>query len=269
MDKPAPEEIERLILELKDDRRDVRSRAAYELGKHNDPRTLAPLAAALSDNDKCVRSWAAGALAKAGPPAIAPLLTAIEVSDPSVGYYAALALGELGDLRAVPLLAKALRDGDWDIRPSAASALAGLGDPSTLPDRILTEKGISGADRANILISLREVVYIDDQVQIHYNIPDVSDFCKQRSQSVDETIRKGAVEALQALDNAPRSDTKPSASAAPNSIALTPESPSPSPEAISAPGSAVENQDASAERRPAAPETEKAKRSLWDRLTGR
>ncbi len=268
MEKPAQDEIERLISEMKDDRRDVRSRAAYELGKHQDPRTLAPLVSALSDNDKFVRSWAAGALAKAGPPAIPPLLSALETPDPTVGYYAALALGELGDLRAVPLLAKALRDGDWDIRSSAASALAGLGDPSTLPDRILTEDSITGADRAKILASLGDVSYTDDQVQIHYSIPNVSEFCRQRSQSEDGTIRMGAVEALQALENAPRPDAGQREAGALEAADLPPEAPGPAQPVGSSQASVEPAKDAAAAA-PAAQDTEKPKRSLWDRLTGR
>lgn len=258
MDKPVADEIDRLILEMKDDRRDVRSRAAYELGKHDDPRTLPPLIAALSDNDKFVRSWAAGALAKSGPSAIAPLLIALETPDQTVGYYAAVALGELGDLRAVPLLASALRDGDWDIRPTAAAALAGLGDSAALPDRVLTEKGITGADRANILASLREVAYTDDQVQFRIRLPEVSDYCRGRSQSEDDAIRMGAIEALQALGSAPTPDTK----------ASPPQTPAPAPPlqapVVETPAPPTRTLETAAAMPP-----EKQKRSLWDRLTGR
>ena len=262
MDKQAPDEIDRLILELQDDRRDVRSRAAYELGKLSDPRILAPLIAALSDQDKFVRSWAAGALAKAGPQAVEPLLAVLDTAEPTVGYYAALALGELGDLRAVPLLAKALHDGDWDIRPSAAGALAGLGDPTTLPDRVLTEKEITGADRVKILASLRAVAYTDDQVQIRYSLPDVAEFCRQRSQSTEDSIRIGAIETLQAMSGAPVAADNPSLSISPES-AEEPLPSSASPTTADAPAAVP------AGSRPEAPETEKPKRSLWDRLTGR
>jgi len=286
VEKPEQDEIERLILELKDDRRDVRSRAAYELGKHNDPRTLAPLIAVLSDNDKFVRSWAAGALAKAGPPAIPPLVEALGVADPAVGYYAALALGELGDLRAIPLLAQALREGDWDIRPSAACALAGLGDSATLPDRVLTEEGLTGADRASILIALREVAYTDDQVQIHISIPDVTEFCRQRSQSVDDAIRMGAVETLQAMESGTPPTARPATEFAaepaeptgPSTAAPTPQ-PSAEPNTwVSAyrpaaestsPASTPAVQPAEAKPTAATPDQEKPKRSLWERLTGR
>lgn len=265
MDKTAEDEIERLILELKDDRRDVRSRAAYELGKHNDPRTVAPLIAALSDNDKFVRSWSAGALAKAGPSAIAPLVDALDTPDPAVGYYVALALGELGDLRAIPLLAQALHEGDWDVRPSAACTLANLGDSSTLPDRIVTEPGLSGADRAKILASLREVNYTDDQVQIHLSIPDVSEFCRQRSQSADDAIRMGAVETLQALGTSVQPDA---ANAHPAHTEPSAQTASRSQPPVAEPEPAAERK-ASETPRTAVQEAEKPKRSLWDRLTGR
>ena len=265
MDNPAPDEIERLLVDLKDDRRDVRSRAAYELGKHDDPRALAPLVAALSDHDKFVRSWAAGALGKAGPSAVPALVEVLGSPDQSVGYYAALALAEHDDVRAVPLLARAVQEGDWDIRPSAASALAGLGDPTTLPNRVLSEAGIACADRVRILASLREVAYTDDQVQIHYSIPDVADFCRERSQSVDETVRTGAVETLHILEQ-PHSDSDQVGSVSAEVDTLTAESPA---LAASAPNIVDDTEDGSAGRRPVTQDTEKPKRSLWDRLTGR
>ncbi len=258
MDSVEPEEIERLLMELKDDRRDVRSRAAYELGKHPDPRALTPLIEALADNDKFVRSWAAGALGKAGEPAVAPLLEVLEGPDATVGYYAALALGQLGDVRAVPALANAIREGDWDIRPSAASALANLGDAKALPCRILADDRLSAQQRVESLAALQGVSYHDDEMQIQYELPDLAIFLTDAMASEDQRIRSGAEGALRALESArpgPAVDCEPV---------------SPRIEDLSEPpmGSPAEQEAVDAPRQLAA-NPDKPKRTLWSRLTGR
>jgi HEAT repeat protein len=252
---PAPDEVGRLILDLQDDRRDIRSRAAYELGKHRDPRTVKPLVAALSDNDKFVRSWAAGALAKTGPKAVEPLLTVLEGPDATASYYAALALGELGDLRAIPMLAAAIRSGDWDIRPSAASALKSFGDGDSLPNRILADPDLTPRWRAEILLALCDVSHSDDEVQVRYHIPDLDAFCKEQSKSVDEKTRSGAVETLQALAARPGPETKPERAAEPPPDAPQPAPTEPAAQAAKLPDVA----NPAPESRP----------SLWDRLLGK
>ena len=253
MDNTATDEVDRLLGELKDDRRDVRSRAAYELGKHHDPRVLMPLVAALRDNDKFVRSWAAGALGKMGPEAIDPIVAVLEASEPAISCYAALALGELGDLRAVPVLADALREGDWDIRPSAAAALTGLGDSTILPDRILAEESLPAARRVAMLTSLNGAAYTGDELQVRYSIPDLTAFCRQRTVSDDPKLRMGAVQSLQILESVPPAPLEPPA--------LSDESPQPS--AWSSEGDKLDT------LRSDALDAHKPKRSFWDRLTGR
>jgi HEAT repeat protein len=246
LNKIEPDAIERLILELKDDRRDVRSRAAYELGKHSDPRAIAPLIAALADNDKFVRSWSAGALGKAGSAAVAPLLAVLDGNDPSVAYYAALALGEIGDLRAVPVLVKALREGDYDIRPSAAGVLAGLGDQETLSAKVVSDSSLDAETRVSILRSLRDVNYADDEQKVRYCIPDVGELCREWLHSEDARVRSGAAEALAAMETPQAPESQP---------ALTEADTAPLPAAPSAPAPA--------------PQADPPKRSLWSRLTGR
>jgi hypothetical protein len=250
LDKIEPDAIERLILELKDDRRDVRSRAAYELGKHSDPRAIVPLIGALSDNDKFVRSWAAGALGKAGPAAVDPLLAVLHANDAAVAYYAALALGEIGDLRAVPVLVKALSEGDYDIRPSAAGVLVGLGDETTLPARVLADPSLDATTREQILRSLRNVSYADDELKVRYSLPDVGELCRECLQSEDAAVRSGAEEVLEIMESSTIPEPQPPA-----------EEPQPASQPFTQP-----------EKEPVhAPETKEGspKRSLWSRLTGR
>jgi len=249
------DEIECLLQQLKDDRRDVRSKAAYELGKHPDPRTLEPLVAALCDNDKFVRSWAAGALGKAGSSAIDPLLRVLEMPDASVCYYAALALAELGDMRAIPTLSRALREGDWDIRPSAAQALAGFGDPESLPDRVLVDERLSPGERVTILEALKYVAYTDDDHQLHYALESVPEFCKERAQAGDEHVRRCAAETIQILEN-----ESANAEAGHSDEPITQPAPEP----------AIEHEQPISSAAAASGTTpDRPKRSLWDRLTGR
>ncbi|HLJ58072.1 MAG TPA: HEAT repeat domain-containing protein [Chthonomonadaceae bacterium] len=261
MDNSAPDDVARLIEELKDDRRDVRSRAAYELGKHEDARALEPLAAALSDDDKFVRSWASGALAKAGPAAVPVLVDALGAADPLAAAYAALALGEIGDLRAVPLLARAVQEGDWDIKSRAAAALAAFGEAPEVADRALAQSGLTGLDRANILRSLQNVDYSDDERELHFRMLDVVAFCRGRSQSTDSAIREGAVDALQALETpSPEPAADRPGDRQPGPEPFTPE---PMPWKPAPGDAAVE-----AAKQPSAEPT-KPRRSLWERLTGR
>jgi HEAT repeat protein len=263
VEMPAPDEIDRLLTELKDDRRDVRSRAAYELGKHRDLRTVMPLIAALSDNDKFVRSWAAGALGKAGPPAVAPLLQVLDDPDAAIATAAALALAEIGDLRGVPLLTRALTEADWDVRPSAAAALASLGDADTLPDRVLSDPALSAADRLRILTAIADVAYTDDALQIRYRIPDLNEFCMDRSQAPDERLRGGAIQVLQALASSFEPPTGVSPAQGPESAAPPPGSDmaSPEPSGRHPANDSPEPDAASASDGP--------RRSLWDKLRGR
>jgi HEAT repeat protein len=259
VDEPAPDEIERLLLDLKDDRRDVRSRAAYELGKHADPRAVMPLIAALSDSDKFVRSWAVGALGKAGTPAVGPLRAVLAAADRDAAYQAALALAALGDVRAVPTLAAAVRGGDWDIRSAAASALAELGDTNSLPDRILADDSLDTTERLALLRSLHGVAHSDDEVQILYILPDLAELCRDRSRSEEIAVRHGAVETLQVLEGAER--------AAAGAAQQVDGEPAP---AVGDGPAAVQAQDAAAApRTDAEGDAEAPKRSIWDKLTGR
>ena len=72
---------------------------------------MEPLIAALNDNNKYVRKFAAKALFKIGDArAVEPLIVALKDSDIDVRCAAAEALGKIGDARAVEPLIGALRN---------------------------------------------------------------------------------------------------------------------------------------------------------------
>lgn len=92
-----------------------------------DARAVEPLVAALGDEDKKIREFAACALAATKDPRVFdPLATAL--ADETIRWTVAVALGRLGDLRAFDLLMGVLHDDNPNVRSSAASALGRLGD---------------------------------------------------------------------------------------------------------------------------------------------
>ena len=84
---------------------------------------MLPLIAALEDGDILVRQYAAEALGEIGDArAVAPLIAALENDDyRKVRYEAAEALGKIGDERAVVPLARGMESG-WKQLPLYASA---------------------------------------------------------------------------------------------------------------------------------------------------
>ena len=117
-----------LVAALRDNDSGVRQQAAVALGRLGDPRALAPLVAALRDNDSGVRQQAAAALGWLGDPrAVKPLVAALEDNKYWVRQQAAAALGRLGDPRAVKPLVAALEDNKYWVRQRAAAALVSLG----------------------------------------------------------------------------------------------------------------------------------------------
>src|SRR5438874_1399768 len=90
---------------------------------------VGPLMAALADADYLVRSQAAIALGRIGPPAVEPLTAAL--ADPGVSREAAEALGRVGPAAAaaVPQLVRLLR-ADEAVSLAAAEALGKIGAAS-------------------------------------------------------------------------------------------------------------------------------------------
>jgi len=135
-------------------------RDAIVLVGTRDPRTIAPLIAALNDTDDIVGEMAAhilgelkerraimpliatlrktgaregagvAALIKIGEPAVVPLIGALRDKEPLARRGAANALGHLRDSRAVEPLMAALRDGEASVRCEAALALVEIGRPA-------------------------------------------------------------------------------------------------------------------------------------------
>ena len=162
--KIGPPAVDPLLAALKHADVEVRTLAAWSLGRLGDKRAVGLLAAALKDKDEQVRAAAAGALkgiadpgavqalaeamtdqasdvgdsaAEAmtalGPAAVQPLIAALKDKDPRVRARAAGALGELADQQAVAPLVAALKDDDERVPRLAAEALAKIGPPAAKP----------------------------------------------------------------------------------------------------------------------------------------
>jgi len=119
--------LETLISLLSSAEVDIRWGAAIALGDIGNPGAVGPLAAALEDEDRYVRTRAALALAAIGEPAIAALETAADTGSPEARWAAALALGKMDGGAGVPALSRLLADPDAGVRWKAAEALGAVG----------------------------------------------------------------------------------------------------------------------------------------------
>ena len=123
-----------LIEQLKDERSELRLKAAGRLRDVGDARAIEPLCAALADVHPDVRASAAKALAHIGDAcAIEPLCKTLKDSYKDVRICAADALGHIGDSRAVYALCSLFTDTYQDVRAAAADALTNIGSPSVGP----------------------------------------------------------------------------------------------------------------------------------------
>jgi HEAT repeat protein len=125
--------LETLISLLSSPEVDIRWGAAIALGDIGDPEAVGPLAAALDDEDRYVRTRAALALAAIGEPAIETLGAAADTGRPEARWAAALALGKMDSRAGVPVLARLLSDPDAGVRWKAAEALGALGGDEAVP----------------------------------------------------------------------------------------------------------------------------------------
>lgn len=92
--------------------------------KHEDPRFVPRLAAAIRDTDPCVRRVAGGMLGRVNhASAVRALLTALDDENASTRSAAAVGLGIQEDSTAVQPLIARLRDASADVRRTAAWAL--------------------------------------------------------------------------------------------------------------------------------------------------
>ena len=106
----------------------VRQRAAEALGQIDDPRAVAPLIAALHDQEQCVRDAALNVLGDMGERAVKPLIATLKDEDETIRKEAATALGQIGDERAVEPLIATLKDEDEALLMAAVIALGQIGD---------------------------------------------------------------------------------------------------------------------------------------------
>lgn len=105
-----PKSISTLITELSSKDKDVRYKAARQLGKTGDPKAIPYLIKALDDEYKYVRYWAASSLGELkAREAVDKLIELLKSEDKTMRYWAAVALGEIGEGKAIPYLEEALR----------------------------------------------------------------------------------------------------------------------------------------------------------------
>ena len=123
-----PRAVEPLIQALKGNDSDLRTYAAFSLGKSNYTRTLEPLNQALFNNSWVVRSAAVFFLAEIKDTrTIEPLIQALKDDNSFVRRIAAIALGKIHDTRAAEPLIPLLKDENGDVRSAAQEALTKLG----------------------------------------------------------------------------------------------------------------------------------------------
>lgn len=119
--------VEPLIAALDDNNRQVRMVVAEGLGRLGDPRAVNPLLhIAMHIGEDA--TMAAAAIVKIGPRAVEPLITALEDENPNVRNAAAEALGKLGDPRAIKPLNIALRDHKIDTKGTEALVKLNVAD---------------------------------------------------------------------------------------------------------------------------------------------
>lgn len=106
------DEVDNMIVNLKNGDEEIREEAAQRLGQLGDPRAVPPLIQALRDEEDEVVEKAAEALGQIGSPeAVEPLLDVLDVHtlDWGIRVKTAKALEMIGDPRALPVLNDALK----------------------------------------------------------------------------------------------------------------------------------------------------------------
>lgn len=119
--------IDALISLLSSPEVDTRWGAAIALGDIGSTEAIGPLAAALEDEDRYVRTRAALALAAIGEAAIEALGGVADTGSVGARWAAALALGKIESGAGVPVLVRLLSDPDASVRWKAAEALGAVG----------------------------------------------------------------------------------------------------------------------------------------------
>lgn len=128
--------VEPLIVALKDQERDVRRSVATALGQLRDERAIGPLIEIC--RDRYVQGSSVKALAQIGRPAVQPLIVALKNGERDVRASAAIALGQIGGIQAFEALLVSLRDDDLVVCASVAVALGQVGNAQAVPALAIT-----------------------------------------------------------------------------------------------------------------------------------
>jgi len=177
-------EVQRQMTLLRDGTSDARWRAAWALGKMADPRAIAALRDAVSDESRNVRSWAIWALGNTGVPSIPVLIELLDDRNPAISLDAKEALQQIGE-PSIPALTEALRHPHENLRYWASKALGKIRSANAAPMLLEALKDTSIGVRANSAWALGE---------IHYRgaIPNLIISLNDR----DESVRGAAARAL-------------------------------------------------------------------------
>lgn len=124
--------VDPLIKALKDNNPQVRSLAAFSLGRIREPRASKPLIKTLEDSEPEVRMNSAEALGNLGDTeAVEPLLRLLEDEDDRVIISSVVALGKLNVSESVDPFIELLDHDNNEVRSNAIFALGTIGDPKS------------------------------------------------------------------------------------------------------------------------------------------
>jgi HEAT repeat protein len=126
--------MQALIGGLQHTDKNVRARAAVDLGTLADPRATTALVQALgAEPEFFVREYLTWALVRMGDRAVAPLIELVGDASPRARHGAVHTLSKIGDPRAGEALILALRDADLSVVTKAAYALGELQCTAAIP----------------------------------------------------------------------------------------------------------------------------------------
>ncbi|MBI5684128.1 MAG: HEAT repeat domain-containing protein [Verrucomicrobia bacterium] len=129
-----------LALQLQSERALDRMKAVQTLGEMRNAEAAALLVKCLNDPHIGVRTGAAGALVRIGPPAVRPLVQCLSSSNKDLRRAAARALGDIGDMSAVEALTPLLADPDASVKRVAEASLASLNAKAKAAARMEAER---------------------------------------------------------------------------------------------------------------------------------
>ena len=132
----------------------IRTETVVALGNLKDPRAVPAMVQLPSSYSEELRSNAAEALRKIGPPAVPAVLVAAKAPDPIVRAGAVRALGGIDSPTARAATLAALKDADVGVRIEAARGLAVQPEPNDVPALLAAfsdKDGRVGAEAAHAL----------------------------------------------------------------------------------------------------------------------